>query len=123
MENRGRPDRPSGAARPLNKSAIADVYPELSSHGLEIRRRGRYKPRSQNTAGPPDAAPAQGQGDSRNAMKPELHPLYPPAKIPCAGGNVMETRSTRGSSKVETGAAGPPFFRGKTSSWIPKAAW
>jgi large subunit ribosomal protein L31 len=46
-------------------------------------------------------------------MKPEIHPAYPPARIACACGNVVETRSTRGSFHVEICAACHPFFTGK----------
>jgi large subunit ribosomal protein L31 len=46
-------------------------------------------------------------------MKPEIHPMYPPSRITCACGNVMETRSTRGSFHVEICAACHPFFTGK----------
>ena len=46
-------------------------------------------------------------------MKPDIHPLYPPARITCACGNVIETRSTRGSFSVEICAACHPFFTGK----------
>ena len=46
-------------------------------------------------------------------MKPEIHPLYPPARITCACGNVIETRSTRGSFHVEICANCHPFFTGK----------
>ena len=49
----------------------------------------------------------------RDDMKPEGHPLYPPAKITCACGNVIESRSTRGSFSVEICAACHPFFTGK----------
>ena len=46
-------------------------------------------------------------------MKPETHPVYPPARITCACGNVMETRSTRGSFSVEICSNCHPFFTGK----------
>jgi large subunit ribosomal protein L31 len=46
-------------------------------------------------------------------MKPEIHPTYPPARITCACGNVIESRSTRGSFSVEICAACHPFFTGK----------
>ncbi len=46
-------------------------------------------------------------------MKAEIHPLYPPARIACACGNVIETRSTRGSFAVEICANCHPFFTGK----------
>lgn len=46
-------------------------------------------------------------------MKPEIHPVYVPARITCACGNVIETRSTRGSFHVEICANCHPFFTGK----------
>jgi large subunit ribosomal protein L31 len=48
-----------------------------------------------------------------SAMKPELHPVYPPSRIVCACGNVIETRSTRGSFHVEICSNCHPFFTGK----------
>jgi large subunit ribosomal protein L31 len=46
-------------------------------------------------------------------MKPELHPVYPPARVTCACGNVVETKSTRGSFNVEICSNCHPFFTGK----------
>jgi large subunit ribosomal protein L31 len=46
-------------------------------------------------------------------MKPEVHPVYPPARITCACGNVVETKSTRGSFSVEICSNCHPFFTGK----------
>ncbi|HME90643.1 MAG TPA: 50S ribosomal protein L31 [Myxococcaceae bacterium] len=46
-------------------------------------------------------------------MKPDIHPAYVPARITCACGNVIETRSTRGSFHVEICANCHPFFTGK----------
>jgi large subunit ribosomal protein L31 len=46
-------------------------------------------------------------------MKAEIHPLYPPCHISCACGNVIETRSTRGSFRVEICSQCHPFFTGK----------
>ena len=46
-------------------------------------------------------------------MKPEIHPVYAPARIVCACGNAIETRSTRGSFHVEICANCHPFFTGK----------
>lgn len=46
-------------------------------------------------------------------MQPELHPVYPPSRITCACGNVIETRSTRGSFQVEICSACHPFYTGK----------
>ena len=46
-------------------------------------------------------------------MKPELHPVYPPARITCACGNVVESKSTRGSFSVEICSNCHPFFTGK----------
>jgi large subunit ribosomal protein L31 len=46
-------------------------------------------------------------------MKPDLHPVYPPARITCACGNIVETKSTRGSFAVEICSNCHPFFTGK----------
>lgn len=46
-------------------------------------------------------------------MKSDIHPVYPPARIQCACGNVIETRSSRGSFHVEICSACHPFFTGK----------
>lgn len=46
-------------------------------------------------------------------MKPEIHPVYPPSRVNCACGNVIETRTTRGSFNVEICSNCHPFFTGK----------
>lgn len=46
-------------------------------------------------------------------MKPDLHPVYAPSRITCACGNVVETRSSRGSFAVEVCSNCHPFFTGK----------
>ena len=46
-------------------------------------------------------------------MKEDIHPVYPPARIICACGNVIESRSTRGSFHVEICSNCHPFFTGK----------
>ncbi|PTL78750.1 50S ribosomal protein L31 [Vitiosangium sp. GDMCC 1.1324] len=46
-------------------------------------------------------------------MKADLHPVYPPSRITCACGNVVETKSTRGSFTVEVCSNCHPFFTGK----------
>ena len=46
-------------------------------------------------------------------MKQDLHPVYPPSRIVCACGNVIETRSSRGSFHVEICSNCHPFFTGK----------
>jgi large subunit ribosomal protein L31 len=46
-------------------------------------------------------------------MKPETHPVYPPARVTCACGNVVETSSTRGSFQVEICSNCHPFYTGK----------
>jgi large subunit ribosomal protein L31 len=48
-----------------------------------------------------------------DVMKEAIHPAYKTAKIVCACGNVIETRSTRGDFHVEICAACHPFFTGK----------
>jgi large subunit ribosomal protein L31 len=49
----------------------------------------------------------------RNDMREGIHPDYKPAKVTCACGNVIETRSTRGDFHIEICAACHPFFTGK----------
>jgi large subunit ribosomal protein L31 len=46
-------------------------------------------------------------------MKSEIHPVYPASRITCACGNVVETKSTRGSFAVEICSNCHPFFTGK----------
>ncbi|MDR0628108.1 MAG: 50S ribosomal protein L31 [Treponema sp.] len=46
-------------------------------------------------------------------MKEKIHPKYVPAKITCACGNVIETRSTAKDLKIEICSACHPFFTGK----------
>jgi len=46
-------------------------------------------------------------------MKPDIHPKYVPAKITCACGNVIETRTTVGDLRVEICSHCHPFFTGK----------
>ena len=46
-------------------------------------------------------------------MKPGIHPDYKPAKVLCACGNVIETRSIRGDFHIEICAQCHPFFTGK----------
>jgi len=46
-------------------------------------------------------------------MKDKIHPKYVDAKIECACGNVIETRSTQGSYKIDICSACHPFFTGK----------
>jgi len=47
-------------------------------------------------------------------MKAEIHPKYIPAKIKCACGNLIETRSTTGDISVEICSNCHPFFTGKS---------
>jgi large subunit ribosomal protein L31 len=46
-------------------------------------------------------------------MKEKIHPKYEIAKITCACGNIIETRSTARDIKVEICSACHPFFTGK----------
>jgi large subunit ribosomal protein L31 len=46
-------------------------------------------------------------------MREGIHPDYKPAKVVCACGNVIETRSTRGDFHIEICAQCHPFFTGK----------
>ncbi len=46
-------------------------------------------------------------------MKEAIHPDYKPAKVVCACGNVIDTRSVRGDFHIEICSACHPFFTGK----------
>ncbi|MGH7588652.1 MAG: 50S ribosomal protein L31 [Gemmatimonadota bacterium] len=46
-------------------------------------------------------------------MKKEIHPEYVDARIVCACGNVIETRSTVAEIHVEICSSCHPFFTGK----------
>lgn len=46
-------------------------------------------------------------------MKADIHPELKAAKIECACGNVIETRSTRGGFKIDICSACHPFYTGK----------
>jgi large subunit ribosomal protein L31 len=46
-------------------------------------------------------------------MKEAIHPNYVPAKIICACGSVIETRSTKAEIHVELCSACHPFYTGK----------
>jgi large subunit ribosomal protein L31 len=46
-------------------------------------------------------------------MREGIHPEYKPAKVVCACGNVIETRSTQGDFHIEICAQCHPFFTGK----------
>jgi large subunit ribosomal protein L31 len=46
-------------------------------------------------------------------MKEGIHPNYVEATVECACGNVIKTRSTRGSFKIDICSACHPFFTGK----------
>jgi large subunit ribosomal protein L31 len=46
-------------------------------------------------------------------MKANIHPNYKEAKITCACGHVIETRSTVGNLSVEICSHCHPFFTGK----------
>ena len=47
-------------------------------------------------------------------MKTEIHPNYVDAKIKCACGNIIETRSTAGDMSVEVCSSCHPFYTGKS---------
>jgi large subunit ribosomal protein L31 len=59
------------------------------------------------------AAAVRSAGLSEASRTSDLHPVYPPSRIVCACGNVIETRSTRGSFHVEICSNCHPFFTGK----------
>jgi len=46
-------------------------------------------------------------------MKTGIHPDYKPATITCACGAVIQTRSTRGSFRIDICSKCHPFFTGK----------
>ena len=46
-------------------------------------------------------------------MKENIHPELKETRIECACGNVIETRSARGSFKIDICNACHPFFTGK----------
>ena len=46
-------------------------------------------------------------------MKKDIHPDYKTATITCACGQVIQTRSTKGSFRVEICSKCHPFFTGK----------
>jgi ribosomal protein L31 len=46
-------------------------------------------------------------------MKEGIHPKYVEATVECACGNVIKTKSTRGSFKIDICSACHPFFTGK----------
>jgi large subunit ribosomal protein L31 len=46
-------------------------------------------------------------------MKPDIHPEYVQASLTCACGNVVETRSTKGSFSVDVCSACHPFYTGR----------
>jgi large subunit ribosomal protein L31 len=48
-------------------------------------------------------------------MNKDIHPQYGPAKVVCACGNTIETRSTAKEVSVNTCSACHPFYTGQTS--------
>ncbi|MEE8409184.1 MAG: 50S ribosomal protein L31 [Myxococcota bacterium] len=46
-------------------------------------------------------------------MKSGIHPVMKEARVVCACGNVIETRSLRGDFKIDICSACHPFFTGK----------
>lgn len=46
-------------------------------------------------------------------MKAKIHPKYSDAKISCACGSVITTRTTKGDYSVEICSSCHPFFTGK----------
>ncbi len=47
-------------------------------------------------------------------MKSNIHPDYEEAKVVCACGSAIETRSTRGDFHLEICSSCHPFFTGKS---------
>jgi large subunit ribosomal protein L31 len=48
-------------------------------------------------------------------MKKDVHPEYGDAKIVCACGHVLETRSTQKEMQVNTCSACHPFYTGQST--------
>ncbi|MBN2539154.1 MAG: 50S ribosomal protein L31 [Deltaproteobacteria bacterium] len=46
-------------------------------------------------------------------MKKDIHPEYKAATITCVCGNVIETRTTNGDTKIEICSNCHPFYTGK----------
>lgn len=46
-------------------------------------------------------------------MKKEIHPEYQPITVTCTCGEVIQTRSTRGSFHIEVCSKCHPFFTGQ----------
>ncbi|HAA59104.1 MAG TPA: 50S ribosomal protein L31, partial [Myxococcales bacterium] len=55
-------------------------------------------------------------------MRADIHPDYKEAEISCACGAVYNTRSTRGSYKIEICAACHPYYTGDGSMRLVDAA-
>lgn len=53
-------------------------------------------------------------------MKEGLHPQYGPARIVCACGNVIETRSTKKEMRVEVCSNCHPFYTGTRQIVVEK---
>lgn len=53
-------------------------------------------------------------------MKEGLHPQYGPARIVCACGNVIETRSTKKEMRVEVCSNCHPFYTGSRQLVVEK---
>ncbi len=51
--------------------------------------------------------------DRKDDMREAIHPKYNTARVVCACGNVIETRSTRGDFHIEICSNCHPFFTGK----------
>ena len=56
-------------------------------------------------------------------MKQAIHPEYSDAKIICACGHVLETRSTVREMHVNTCSSCHPFFTGKAKYIDTEGAW
>jgi len=54
-------------------------------------------------------------------MKKDTHPKYEETTIACACGNVIQTRSTKGSIKIEVCSACHPFYTGEKQRIVDTA--
>jgi large subunit ribosomal protein L31 len=62
---------------------------------------------------PDDSAYRLARRTEEPPMKEGIHPNYQPAKIVCACGNIIQTRSTRAEIHVELCSSCHPFYTGK----------
>ena len=91
-----------------------------SRGALPAGRRYPPRPRDRTVIGrelphhrPGGMVPRFARRAEESPMKEGIHPNYQPAKIVCACGNVIQTRSTRPEIHVELCSSCHPFYTGK----------